>query len=95
MTREQRLEALLQRVLARLERELGSNHAELLQFHEAAAMTRAIPHSRIESVKQSPLNARRWCLQLDCGHDQWMTSARRPTRQTIRCAKCSEKAATR
>ena len=50
-----------------------------------------IPHSRVESVKQSPMNEERWCLQLDCGHDEWVTSARRPTRQMIRCSRCVQK----
>lgn len=50
-----------------------------------------IPHSRIESVKQSPMNALRWCLQLDCGHDEWINGKKRPTRQTIRCSRCVEK----
>jgi len=51
------------------------------------------PHSRIESVKQGPLNPLRWCLQLDCGHDQWVTAKSRPTRQTIRCGRCADRAA--
>ena len=48
--------------------------------------------SRIESVKQSPLNPHRWCCQLDCGHDQWVTARRRPTRRTLVCSRCREKA---
>ena len=48
--------------------------------------------SRVESVKQSPLNERRWCLQLDCGHDTWVTAKRRPTAKTARCPKCDAKA---
>lgn len=51
-----------------------------------------IPHSRIESVKQSPMNGQRWCLQLDCGHDEWVTAKKRPTRKTIRCSRCVERA---
>lgn len=47
--------------------------------------------SRIESVKQSPMNALRWCCQLDCGHDEWVTAKRRPTRKTIKCSKCADK----
>lgn len=46
--------------------------------------------SRVESVKQSPLNPRRWCLQLDCGHDEWVTANRRPQRIEQRCSKCLE-----
>ena len=51
-----------------------------------------VPPSRIESVKQSPLNPSRWCLQLDCGHDTWTTAKRRPTRQSIVCPHCIERA---
>ena len=51
-----------------------------------AAVVRA---SRIESIKQSPLNAMRWCCQLDCGHDQWITARRRPTRQHLVCYTCA------
>lgn len=50
-------------------------------------MTKITP-SRIESVKQSPMNPLRWCLQLDCGHDEWVTSNSRPARKTQRCSKC-------
>ena len=48
-----------------------------------------LPYSRIESIKQSPLNARLWCCQLDCGHDQWITAGSRPTRLTLRCSRCA------
>lgn len=44
--------------------------------------------SRIETVKQSPLNPKQWCCQLDCGHDQWITAKRRPTRHTLLCDRC-------
>jgi len=47
-----------------------------------------VPKSRVESVKQSPMNEGRWCLQLDCGHDEWVTAKRRPTRTTAPCSKC-------
>jgi hypothetical protein len=46
--------------------------------------------SRIENVKQSPMNGKRWCCQLDCGHDEWITATRRPTRTTLRCGKCAD-----
>lgn len=46
--------------------------------------------SRVESVKQSPLNSKQWCYQLDCGHDQWVTAKRRPTRQRLYCQACAQ-----
>lgn len=39
-------------------------------------------------VTQSPMNHHRWCLDLECGHDKWVTSKRRPTRKTTDCDKC-------
>ncbi len=51
-----------------------------------------IPHAKVEVVKQSPMNAIRWLLLLDCGHEEWVTAKRRPTRRTIRCSKCVENA---
>lgn len=51
-----------------------------------------IPKSRVESVKQSPMNPRRWCLQLDCGHDEWITAQRRPQRMQHRCSMCAARA---
>lgn len=51
-----------------------------------------IPPARIERVTQSPMNEYRWCLDLDCGHEEWVTSQRRPTRQTIQCGRCQQKA---
>lgn len=47
--------------------------------------------SRIERVKQSPVNAFRWCLELDCGHDVWVTAKRRPQRTRIVCTRCQAK----
>ena len=40
-------------------------------------------------VDQSPLNARRWSLSLSCGHDEWVTSVKKPTRKTAQCSECS------
>ena len=51
-----------------------------------------IPPARIERVTQSPMNGQRWALDLDCGHGAWVTAKRRPTRQTLQCRRCQEKA---
>ena len=51
----------------------------------------SIPASRVESVKQSPLNEKRWCLQLNCGHDAWITATKRPQRRMHVCPRCLEK----
>ena len=39
-------------------------------------------------VTQSPMNAKRWCLELSCGHELWVTSGARPTGKTKRCPTC-------
>lgn len=41
--------------------------------------------SRKYSIKvlratRSPMNASRWCLDLACGHEQWITSQRKPAK---------------
>ena len=54
-------------------------------------MSEPLLKSRIESVKQSPLNAHRWCLQLDCGHDVWVTAKQRPRGRTAQCPQCDAK----
>lgn len=52
----------------------------------------SIKPSKVLVVRQSPMNAKQWLCQLDCGHDQYVTSKSRPTRQTLRCDKCVMKA---
>lgn len=39
-------------------------------------------------VDQSPLNAKQWQLTLSCGHWQWVTANKRPTRKTAKCERC-------
>jgi len=40
-------------------------------------------------VTRSPMNPLRWCLTLDCNHEEWITAKSRPVRQFMRCSKCS------
>lgn len=40
---------------------------------------------KVVRVDQSPMNKKRWCIELECGHETWVTAARRPKRQTIIC----------
>lgn len=44
-----------------------------------------IPWCLVVRVDRSPINSKRWCLTLDCGHEIWKTSAKRPTAQTADC----------
>jgi hypothetical protein len=41
--------------------------------------------TRVIAVHQSPMNAQRWCLTLQCGHELWVTATRKPKTQTVKC----------
>jgi hypothetical protein len=58
-----------------------------------AERERGWPIMRVVSIKQSPLNALRWCCQLTCGHDGWVTAKSRPTRKFLKCSQCEANAA--
>jgi hypothetical protein len=45
---------------------------------------------KVERVDQSPMNAQRWVLELSCGHEEWVTSKRRPTSKTVNCSRCKQ-----
>jgi hypothetical protein len=42
-------------------------------------------YRRVVHVDRSPLNSSRWCLTLDCGHEHWVTSTRRPSAVRFPC----------
>jgi hypothetical protein len=42
----------------------------------------------VTRVTRSPLNPQQWSLDLDCGHEVWVTSRRRPRRLTELCERC-------
>ena len=46
---------------------------------------------KVIRITRSPLNARRWCCDLDCGHEVWVTGNRRPTSETLSCPECAAK----
>lgn len=50
---------------------------------------------KVIRATQSPLNAYRWCLDLDCGHHLWVTRKRKPTTKETVCEQCSEKLLTK
>ena len=54
--------------------------------------------SQVVGSTQSPLNPRKWIVDLSCGHAVWITSARKP-RRNVQCVECwmerQPKAATR
>jgi hypothetical protein len=40
-------------------------------------------------IDQSPMNAKQWCVQLSCGHEEWVTRAKRPKIKVMVCSKCT------
>jgi hypothetical protein len=46
---------------------------------------------KITRVVQSPLNPLQWCVELDCGHERWVTRVRAPRRKGFRCMQCQRK----
>jgi hypothetical protein len=40
---------------------------------------------RVTSVDRSPMNSSRWLLTLECGHEHWVTSHRRPSAKMFPC----------
>lgn len=50
------------------------------------------PSRRVLDATQSPTNDRRWSLSLECGHEQWVTAARRPIAKSSRCESCEDAA---
>ncbi len=47
---------------------------------------------KVIRVARSPMNPKQWCCDLACGHEKWVTAARKPTRKTLNCDKCKESA---
>lgn len=40
---------------------------------------------KVLRIVQSPMNPQRWCLELDCGHEEWVTAKARPKRTYTNC----------
>jgi hypothetical protein len=54
-----------------------------------AALARPLAKlQKVVRVDQSPLNPQRWCLTLECGHEAWVNSTRKPTRKSASCGRC-------
>jgi hypothetical protein len=41
-------------------------------------------------VGRSPMNAKRWLLSLSCGHEVWITAAKKPACKTAKCQTCGQ-----
>ena len=44
---------------------------------------------KVISATRSPLNSQKWLLELECGHDKWVSCKSKPTRKTQYCADCA------
>ena len=44
---------------------------------------------KVLRADRSPLNKRQWLCELECGHEQWVTSARKPSK--VDCYECKSK----
>ena len=42
----------------------------------------------VKRIDRSPMNPDRWCYELECGHEVWVTAKRKPKRLTIHCPTC-------
>jgi hypothetical protein len=42
---------------------------------------------KVLRADRSPLNKHQWLCELECGHEQWVTSARKPSK--TRCYECN------
>jgi len=46
------------------------------------------PLRKVLRVTRSPLNPKRWVLDLECGHELWVTRIRRPCATRVHCEEC-------
>ncbi len=44
----------------------------------------------VKRVHRAPLNPLRWCVELVCGHEVWVTSRAKPTRKLYLCERCEK-----
>ena len=46
----------------------------------------------VSRVDQSPMNPKRWCITMDCGHETWVTRERGKPKASGKafCEKCSK-----
>ena len=47
-----------------------------------------LPVKAVTRVDRSPMNPIRWCLTLECGHEEWINSKSKPKRQLQGCTRC-------
>lgn len=48
------------------------------------------PMRAVVKITRSPLNKQRWQLHLACGHTDWITAKKKPTRGVSTCGDCAQ-----
>lgn len=66
---------------------MNKRHQKIL-----AGLTGIPQEMTVQRVDRSPMNPKRWCLTLSCGHEVWVTSKSKPTRMKAMCDTCKEPA---
>ena len=51
----------------------------------------ASPTVKVTRITQSPISAVRWCLDLSCGHEMWITHKGRPKMRVVVCSEHVDK----
>lgn len=51
-------------------------------------MTEKTKSKAVLKITQSPLNKLRWSIDLECGHEQWVTSHTKPKKKRMLCRDC-------
>ena len=46
--------------------------------------------AKVIRADRSPMNRKQWCLELDCGHEVWITATREPRKLTHECPRCTD-----
>jgi hypothetical protein len=52
-------------------------------------IARTVMVKKVLRATQSPTNSERWCCDLECGHEVWVTRQRRP--KEAGCGECVRK----
>lgn len=45
---------------------------------------------RVVAATQSPVNEGRWLVEMECGHEKWVTAKKRP--RSVECGPCTKEA---
>lgn len=70
-----------------LERRWAGRHGSV---ERAKAALEARGDKSIVRADRSPMNAKQWCCELECGHETWITQSRQPqVGKRVSCERCA------